>query len=99
MPLARLGADGELTEHGGQGTTQDTVPAHGKEIALEAIATGAHHSSASGINGSNNQALQTTAANDSADTQYWQALSPGSAQLQSTLGNGTKGTIQGVLLS
>ena len=99
VPLARLDADGELTEQGGLGTTQDTVPAQGKDTAPETIAASAYQSSANGINSSNNQAHQTTAANDSAEAQYWQALSPSSAQQQSTLGNGTKGTIQGVLLS
>ena len=91
VPLARLDADGELTEQGGLGTTQDTVPAQGKDTAPETIATDEHQSSARGLNGLNNNSHQTTAANDSAEAQYWQALSPGSAQQQSTLGNGTTG--------
>ena len=91
VPLARLDADGELTEQGGLGTTQDTVPAQGKDDAPETIAADACQSSAKGLNGLNNHAHQTTAANDSADAQYWQALSPSSAQQQSTLGNGTTG--------
>ncbi|MBF5006797.1 RHS repeat-associated core domain-containing protein [Diaphorobacter caeni] len=62
VPLARLDADGESTEWGGLGTTDDP--------ALGEIETG-NRSTTDTPSG-----LQPPAANDSLEAQYWQALSP-----------------------
>ncbi|WP_323745975.1 RHS repeat domain-containing protein [Diaphorobacter caeni] len=62
VPLARLDVDGESTEQGGLGTTDDP--------ALGEIETGNGPTTAAP------SGLQPPAANDSLEAQYWQALSP-----------------------
>ena len=76
VPLARLDAQGQSTEQGGLGTTQDEEPGN----TPETIATSADHTSAGG------QKLyqqQQPAAND-AEAQYWEALSAQSGTAQRT---------------
>ncbi|MFY3386229.1 RHS repeat domain-containing protein, partial [Paracidovorax sp. MALMAid1276] len=74
VPLARLDAEGERTEQGGLGTTQDVrQPQTSKTIAASASqksATGQKHP---------NYSQQS--ANDTLEASYWQALNPkGTAQ-------------------
>ena len=79
MPLARLDAQGQATEQGGLGTTQDEEP--GK--TPETIATSADLISVGGLK--NHQPHQP-AAND-AEAQYWEALN---AQSSTALRTGTE---------
>ena len=81
MPLARLDADGEQTEQGGLGTTQDAALQQSADTAPETREAGAYAQGA---------AANTSAANDSLEAQYWAALSPINTPA-STLGNGTTG--------
>ena len=84
VPLARLDAEGEKTEQGGLGTTDDAAPATSTSTA-KTIAASAHPSGASVKNHSKH------AAND-AETQYWASLSntaQQSAQTQHIEGWGT----------
>ena len=96
VPLARLDAEGEKTEQGGLGTTDDALPATSTNTA-KTIAASAHPSSASAKSHSKH------AAND-AEAQYWASLSntaQQNAQAQhiegwgtgthSAAGNGTTG--------
>ena len=76
VPLARLDAQGQSTEQGGLGITQDVE----LKNTPETIATSADHTSAGG------QKLyqqQQPAAND-AEAQYWEALSAQSGTAQRT---------------
>ena len=64
VPLARLDAQGQATEQGGLGTTQDAEPGN----TPETIATKADHISAK------DQKHPKFAANDPLEAQYWEAL-------------------------
>ena len=71
VPLARLDAEGERTEQGGLGTTQDVQqPGTSKTIAASA-----GQSSAGGQKHQNRPNSQQ-AANDTLEDRYWQALNP-----------------------
>ena len=88
VPLARLDAEGEKTEQGGLGTTDDAAPATSTSTA-KTIAASAHPSGASVKNHSKH------AAND-AETQYWASLSDTAKQSAQALhiegwGTGTHG--------
>ena len=88
MPLARLDADGEKTEQGGLGTTEDADLETAKNIAASASQTGA--------GGSNHS---KPAAND-AESRYWASLNAAAQERAQTLqvedwGNGTTGQATG----
>ena len=71
VPLARLDANGEATEQGGLGTTDDAEEAAtNTENTTKTIAGSARESSARGLKDSE---IQAPAAND-AEAQYWAAL-------------------------
>ena len=76
VPLARLDAQGQATEQGGLGTTQDAEPGN----TPETIATKADHISAK------DQKHPKFAANDPLEAQYWEALNAqvGTAQKTGT---------------
>ena len=76
VPLARLDAQGEATEQGGLGTTQDAEPGN----TPETIATSADYTIAGG------QKHQQFSANDPLEAQYWEALNAqvGTAQKTGT---------------
>ena len=76
VPLARLDAQGQATEQGGLGTTQDAEPKN----TPETIATSACHISAGG---KKYHQSQQPAAND-AEAQYWEALNAQSGTAQRT---------------
>ena len=88
VPLARLDADGEKTEQGGLGTTEDADLETAKNIAASASQTGA--------GGSNHS---KPAAND-AESRYWASLNAAAQERAQTLqvedwGNGTTGQATG----
>ena len=88
VPLARLDADGEKTEQGGLGTTEDADLETAKTIAASASQT-----SAGGPNHSK------PAAND-AESRYWASLNAAAQERAQTLqvedwGNGTTGQATG----
>ena len=76
VPLARLDAQGQATEQGGLGTTQDAEPGN----TPETIATSACHISAGG---KKYHQSQQPAAND-AEAQYWEALDTQTGTAQKT---------------
>ena len=76
VPLARLDAQGQATEQGGLGTTQDAEPKN----TPETIATSACHISAGG---KKYHQSQQPAAND-AEAQYWEALDTQTGTAQKT---------------
>ena len=69
VPLARLDADGERTEQGGLGTTQDAQqPRTSKNIAASADQQSA--------GGQKHPNYSQQPANDALEAEYWQALNP-----------------------
>ena len=69
VPLARLDAEGERTEQGGLGTTQDAQqPGTSKNIAASADQQSA--------GGQKHQNYSQQPANDALEAEYWQALNP-----------------------
>ena len=76
VPLARLDAQGQSTDQGGLGTTQDAEP----KSTPETIATSACHISAGG---KKYHQSQQPAAND-AEAQYWEALDTQTGTAQKT---------------
>ena len=80
VPLARLDAEGERTEQGGLGTTQDVQqPQTSKTIAASAGQTSA--------TGQKHPNYSQQPANDTLEASYWQALNPkGTAQSTGTDG-------------
>ena len=80
LPLSRLDADGESTEQGGLGTTQDAQQPQTSKI----IAASAGQTSATGQKHPN---YSQQPANDTLEASYWQALNPkGTAQSTGTDG-------------
>ena len=69
LPLSRLDADGESTEQGGLGTTQDAQQPQTSKI----IAASAGQTSATGQKHPN---YSQQPANDTLEASYWQALNP-----------------------
>ena len=80
VPLARLDAEGEKTEQGGLGTSEDAQqPNTSKRIATSASKIGA--------GGQKHQDYSQQPANDTLEDRYWQALnSKGTVQNTSTAG-------------
>ena len=88
VPLARLDADGEKTEQGGLGTTEDADLETAKTIAASADQTGA-----------GGQNHSKPAAND-AESRYWASLNAAAQERAQTLqiedwDNGTTGQVTG----
>ncbi len=80
VPLARLDAEGEKTEQGGLGTSEDAQ----QLSTSKSIATSA---SKMGAGGQKHQDYSQQAANDTLEDRYWQALNPdGGAQNTGTDG-------------
>ena len=79
VPLARLDAQGQATEQGGLGTTQDAEPGN----TPETIAASVH---STGAGGQKNYQSQQAAANDTndAEAQYWEALDTQTGTAQKT---------------
>ena len=90
VPLARLDADGERTEQGGLGTTQDAQQLK----TSKNIAAGASQTSAEGQKGSKPQAA--AAANDP-ETQYWAALASQGSHRSQASGSDANATAQAPL--
>ncbi len=85
VPLARLDAEGERTEQGGLGTTQDAQqPDTSKTIAASASQTSA--------TGQKHPQYSQQPANDSIEARYWQALNPQGTAQNTGAYTGTNGT-------
>ena len=85
VPLARLDAEGERTEQGGLGTTQDAQQLKtSKNIAASAGQTSA--------TGQKHPQYSQQPANDSIEARYWQALNPQGTAQNTGAYTGTNGT-------
>lgn len=92
VPLARLDADGDQTQQGGQGTSQDAVRAELVRNTPERMAARELQTGANDINDLTRDPRSTIAANDGIKTQFGQVVSSGNAsQQRNTLGNGATG--------
>ena len=90
VPLARLDAEGERTEQGGLGTTQDAQQLK----TSKNIAAGASQTSAGGQKDPKPQAA--AAANDP-ETQYWAALESQGSHRSQAIGTHANATAQASL--